>query len=188
VFTDLLVSYAEVCFYVAEFIQKGYGAGIDTKGSAEDWYKKGVEASIRTMYDVAQRAGSVGSLSVSADALNQTIADYLNSPKVKFDGANNLEKILIQEYLNFFRSGNEAYAFARRTGYPKQTSTLLQGEVLTESIPRRLWTKEPMELNRSHWEEANREQGFTLRDYTMATLSVERLWWDKNSPAYGQGQ
>ncbi|MDR3268402.1 MAG: SusD/RagB family nutrient-binding outer membrane lipoprotein [Tannerella sp.] len=186
VFTDLLVSYAEVCFYVAEFIQKGYGAGIDTKGSAEDWYKKGVEASIRTMYDISRRAGSFQA--VSDDELNQTIAAYQDSPKVKFDGANNLEKILIQQYLNFFRSGNEAYAFARRTGYPKQTSTLLRGEVLTESIPRRLWTREPMELNRGHWEEANREQGFTLRDYTMTTLSVERLWWDKNSPAYGQGQ
>ncbi|MDR1747241.1 MAG: SusD/RagB family nutrient-binding outer membrane lipoprotein [Tannerella sp.] len=186
VFTDVLVSYAEVCFYIAEFIEKGYGSGADTKGSAEDWYKKGVEASIRSMYDISQRAAS--SSAISDENLAQIIAAYQQANGVKLNGSDDLEKILIQEYINFFRSGNEAYAFARRTGYPKQTSTILPGEVLSESIPRRLWTQEPMELNRAHWEESIREQGFSLRDYTMATLSAERLWWDKNNPAYGKGE
>jgi hypothetical protein len=184
VFTDVLVGYAEVCFYIAEYIQKGYGAGIDTKGSAEDWYKKGVEASIRDMYEISQQAQSSDAIP-NLDAL---ITACLASPKVQFDGSNDLEKILIQQYLNFFRQGNEAYAFARRTGYPKQTSTLLAGEVLTEAIPRRLWTQEPMELNRANWEASIRQQGFTLRDFTMATLAAERLWWDKNNPAYGKGE
>jgi hypothetical protein len=183
VFTDVLVGYAEVCFYIAEYIQKGYGSGIDTKGTAEDWYKKGVEASILDMYEISQQAQSSDAIP-NLDAL---IASCLASPKVKLDGSNDLEKILIQEYLNFFRQGNEAFTFARRTGYPKHTSTILPSEVLTESIPRRLWTQEPMELNRANWEEANKAQGFTLRDRTMATLAAERLWWDKNNPDYGKG-
>ena len=185
-FTDVLVSYAEVCFYIAEYIQKGYGAGIDTKGSAEDWYRKGVRASILKMYDVTVAAASFN-FPANTD-MNALIDAYLERSEIKFDGTNDLEKIMIQQYLNFFRSGPESFSFVRRTGYPKLTSTLLKSETLEGDIPRRLWTVEPISLNRAHWEDAYREQGFTLRDNTPGVLSRERLWWDKNHPAYGQGQ
>jgi hypothetical protein len=56
------------------------------------------------------------------------------------------------------------------------------------AIPRRLWTQEPMSLNRANWEVSINEQGFTMRDWTPSVLAAERLWWDKNNPAYGEGQ
>src|SRR5690606_39275428 len=33
---DVLFSYAEVCLQIAEFIQKGYGTGINTKGTVAE--------------------------------------------------------------------------------------------------------------------------------------------------------
>ena len=189
-FTDLLLSYAEVCFYIAEYIQKWYGSVFDTKGSAEDWYKKGVRASILKMSDIARDAVAYppGYQAPNDEELNAIIDDYLEHPDVKFDGVNDFEKIMIQQFLNFYRSGPESFSFARRTGYPKYASTILKGDPLEGDIPRRLWTVEPMSLNRSKWEDAYREQGFTLRDNTPCVLSRERLWWDKNNPAYGQVQ
>ena len=181
----IFVNHAEVCFYISEFIQKGYGAGIDTKGTAEDWYKKGVESSLRNMYAISQRA--IAFPEMTASELTTSVTNYLNKADVKFDGANNMEKLMIQQYLNFYRDGNEAFAFIRRSGFPKRNSSILKTDDPGENVPRRLWTVEPMQLNRANWEDAMREQGFTMRDYTPHVLSTERLWWDKNNPAYGVG-
>ncbi len=187
-FTDVFMGYAEVCFYIAEFIQKGYNSGFDAKGSAEDWYKKGVEASIRSMYAVSRRANSFPAM--SDDDLTAAINAYLNTPEVKFDGTNDMDKIMIQQYLSLFRSGNEVFAFIRRTGYPKQNSTILKSDVLDGSIPRRLWTQEPTEeINKDHWREAYQQQGFSVENINSLTnLSSQRLWWDINAPDYGKGQ
>jgi len=185
-YTDIYLGYAETCFYIAEFIRKGYGAGFDTKGTAEDWYNKGVRSSFKSMYDISMDAQSF--TAIPADEFDTSVKTYLEHPLVKYDAGNGLEQIMIQQYLNFFRSSNEVWAFARRTGYPKFNSAILKREVMDRTIPRRLWTVEPMTLNLSNWENAIREQGFTLRERTEVILASERLWWDKNNPAYGEGK
>lgn len=179
---DVILSHAEVCFHIAEFIQKGYGAGIDTKGSAADWYNKGVRSSIQTMNDIAIAASSYSV--TDAAALSDA---YLQSPKVALNGSNNLEKIYIQQLLNFYKQGNEAFALVRRTGYPKYNSTLLARQTTPDMIARRYWLLDPGEVNRTHWMSAMTEQGFTPGDRTMEKLSTERVWWDKPSPNLGDG-
>ncbi|TSA35786.1 MAG: SusD/RagB family nutrient-binding outer membrane lipoprotein [Porphyromonadaceae bacterium] len=181
-FVDVLVSYAEVCFHVAEFIQKGYGAGFDTKGTAADWYNKGVRASAKTMNDIAFVAGST-----SVDNIDPLIDTYLTHPKVILNGNDNLEKIYIQQLLNFYRQGNEAFTLVRRTGYPKFTSTLLAREALSEIVPRRFWLLDPGEVNNVNWNAAMQEQGFTPNDRSLLKLNSERIWFDKNSPNFGEG-
>ena len=185
-YTDIYLGYAETCFYIAEFIRKGHNAGFDAKGTAEDWYNKGVRSSIRSMYDISINAQSFAP--IATDDFDASVNAYMENPLVKFDAANGLEQIMIQQYLNFFRSSNEVWAFVRRTGYPKFNSTILKREVMDRTIPRRLWTLEPMTLNRANWENACRDQGFTLRERTETILASERLWWDKNNPAYGDGK
>ncbi|RQO69469.1 SusD/RagB family nutrient-binding outer membrane lipoprotein [Pedobacter sp. KBW06] len=182
---DYMVTYAETCFYIAEFIQKGYGAGFDTKGTAEDWYKKGVTSSIKTMNKIAVNAVSTTGFEGSGDA---EIAAYLNQPGIKFNGSNDLERIYIQEYLNFYRLANEAFTFCRRTGYPKNNSAYYARNTWNEPIPRRYALDEPpVGTNNENWLKAQQEQGFTPGNKELQVLSSQRLWFDKNSPNFGAG-
>lgn len=179
---DVMFSYAEVCLQIAEFVQKGYGSGINTKGTAAEWYNKGVRASANSMNDIAIAAGST-----SYTNINALVDAHLANPKVKLDGTNDLEKIYIQELLNFYREPNEAFTLARRTGYPKTSSTLLAREPISDVLPRRWWTLDPGQVNRTNWTAAMTEQGFTPNDFTVSKLNSERIWFDKKSPDYGKG-
>lgn len=179
---DVLFSYAEVCLQIAEFIQKGYGTGIDTKGTVADWYYKGIRASITTENEKAIAAGST-----SYSNIETLIDTHRANPKVKLDGTNDLEKIYIQSLLDFYTNPNEAFTLIRRTGYPKFNSTLLARETISNILPRRFWTTDPGQINRDNWSAAMTEQGFTPNDFTEEKLNTERIWFDKKSPDFGNG-
>ena len=184
-FHDYMVTSAETCFYIAEMMAKGYGNGINTKGTLEYWYNKGITSSMKTMNAIAIAALSTTGLTSAADA---EIAAYLNQPTVKLNGANDLERVYIQQYLNFMRLPTEAFTFVRRTGYPKNNSTYYTRDAFNELIPRRFWIDEPpLGTNNENWRKAQAEQGFTPNDHTPQALSTQRLWFDKNNPAFGQG-
>lgn len=183
-FKDVIVTAAETCFLIAEFIQKGYAGSVNTRGTAEDWYKKGITSSIKTMNDIAVAAGSTTGFSGTGDA---EITAYLDNTSVKFNGINDLERIYIQQYLNFYRNANEAFVFIRRTGYPKKVSTYYEREPFNEPIPRRFWTTDPGEVNRANWDAAMQEQGFTPNAQDLPTLNTQRIWYDKTAPNFGEG-
>lgn len=183
-FTDVMVTNAESCFLIAEFIQKGFAGSANTKGTAEDWYMKGITSSIKTMNNIAIAAGS--KTGFSGDGTSEINA-YQTNPEVKFNGTNDLERIYIQQYLNLYRNPPEAFVFCRRTGYPKFSSTYYARETFNEVIPRRWWTTDPGEVNRANWSSALQEEGFTPLAQDVITLNKERVWYDKNAPAFGQG-
>lgn len=183
-FTDVMVTNAESCLLVAEFIQKGYAGGVDTKGTAEDWYNKGIASSIKTMNNIAITANSTTGFSGDG---TMEINAYLNNPEIKLGGSNDLERIYIQEYLNLYRNPPEAFVFCRRTGYPKLSSTYYAREAFNEVIPRRWWTTDPGEVNRNHWSSALQEEGFTPLAQDVQTLNSERVWYDKKAPDFGKG-
>ena len=137
------------------------------------------------MNSIAVAAQSAAGFSGNGTA---EIEDYLNGARVKFNGTNDLERIYIQQYLNFYRNASEAFVFVRRTGYPKNSSTYYQREPFNESIARRWWLTDPGEVNRDNWNAAMTEQGFTPNAQDMPTLSTQRIWYDKNAPAFGEGQ
>jgi hypothetical protein len=134
------------------------------------------------MNDIATVAVS-GALT-GVDALTTS---YLANPNAQLNGTNNLEKIYIQQLLNFYRQGNEAFTLVRRTGYPKYSSTLLARQTVAETIPRRYWLLDPGEVNRANWTSAMTEQGFTPNDRSLPKLNSERIWFDKTSPDFGMG-
>jgi hypothetical protein len=180
------VTCAETCFYIAEFITKGYAGTVNTKGTANDWYTRGITFSIQTMNEIAVNAlsGSAYTSDVQGQAL---ITAYLNDPKVKLGAGNDLERIYIQQYLNFYRLPNEAYVFVRRTGYPKSSSTYYARETFNETIPRRWWTTDPGEINRANWTSALTAEGFTPNAQDIPSLSTQRVWYDKTAPDFGKG-
>ena len=116
------VGYPEMCFNIAEGINRGWATG-----NAEEWYKKGINASM-AFYGI-----STGTLSVffakSGAALGNfdtysvpvNIDDYYAQAKVKYAGNNatGLEQILKQKYLAMAQGSDlEAYYNYRRTGIP----------------------------------------------------------------------
>src|SRR5690606_27439568 len=183
IFRDVVVSYAETCFYIAELLQKGYGTG--ASGTAEQWYLNGIAASIRTMNNIAEAAMSAKAF----EGEGQDIIDaFISQPEIRFNGQNDLEKIYIQQYLNFLRQPNEGFVFCRRTGYPKYGSGYYSREPFNEVVPRRFWLNDPGEVNRANWLAAMQEQGFTPLSQDVLDLNAERVWYDVNAPAFGGGE
>lgn len=183
-YKEVTLTAAETCLLIAEFIQKGYAGSVNTNGTAEDWYNKGVTASIKTMNDIALVAQSTTGFSGDGTA---EIEAYLADADIAFNGSNDLERIYIQQYLNLFRNPNEAFVFSRRTGYPKTGSAYYGRETFNETIPRRFWTIDPGETNRANWEAAMIDQGFTPNAQDLPSLSTQRVWYDKTAPDFGQG-
>ncbi len=189
-YKNIFLGAAEVSLYLAEFTEKGYISGI---GTAKDWYEKGIRLSCQTYNDKAQKAqipnfetrkitdDQVTALIASAD-----VAYVAGSPL-------NVEKIILQQIVNLYDNPYEGIAVTRRTGYPKKTSTIWgwQPYVATGNelkLPRRFpWVTPTDETNRTNWTTALTEQGFTKDDNKGEVLNAERVWWDKNSPNYGEG-
>ena len=188
-YVDVLLSYAEVCFMMSEFILKDY-----TTGNAEDWYEKGIRSSMSTYDFIAQKAWLEPVVAketyTHVPISNAEIDGYLDMPEVSFDGIHDLEKVYIQQYLNFYRLPDEGFTLGRRTGYPKFNSTLLaRGKVDNPDLPwpRRMVTPDPGDLNRPNWFKSHEDQGFSGLDESPEILNSQRVWWDKNNPALGEG-
>lgn len=117
----ILVGYTEMCFNIAEAINRGF-----TTGNAEDWYKKGIQSS-QAFYGIVDGTNNVNYLRIgqslgswTASSFSFNFANYYAQPTVQYEvGAAGLNKILIQKYIAFFQnSGWEAYYNFRRTGVP----------------------------------------------------------------------
>ncbi len=116
------IGYPEMCFNIAEAINRGWVAG-----NAEDWYIKGIKASI-AFYGITDGTNTVtfqkvgGTLSdYNSFTINYDWLTYYNQPAIKYAGntAAGLNQILTQKYLAFYQnSGWEAYYNWRRTGVP----------------------------------------------------------------------
>lgn len=121
----IIIGYAELCFNLAEAINRGWFAG-----NAEEWYQKGIQAS-HAFYGLKAGNNDVffikagGSPTNSADYNKYTInydwTTYYAQPTIQYAGNNatGLNQILTQKYLAFFaNSGWEAYNNFLRTGVP----------------------------------------------------------------------
>lgn len=114
----LQIGYAELCFSIAEGINRGWGTG-----NASDWYTKGIRAAME-FYGITEGA-KVDITEADEDKVLKTVtvsvSSYLAQPSVAYAGDNaaGLTQILTQKYLAFFQnSGQEAYFNFRRTGVP----------------------------------------------------------------------
>ena len=128
---SIQLGYPELCFNIAEGINRGWLAG----GNAEAYYTAGIQASL-AFYGLPASGSYTayfyrpGSTDVTAAANYDTYAvpvsyeAYYAQPAVKYaDGATGLTEILQQKYLALFRhSGLEAYFTYRRTGVPPFTT------------------------------------------------------------------
>lgn len=156
------VGYAEMCFNIAEAINRGW-----VSGNAEDWYRKGIKASL-SFYGVPVDApGNVVKVYPfnSPAAVSYSIpfdfeGSYYQQGSVKYAGNNatGLQQILTQKYLSFFQnSGWEAYFNWRRTGVP----VFLTGTGTGNSgrIPKRFqYPASEQTTNNANWKSAVQSQ------------------------------
>ena len=135
----MLVGYPEMCFNIAEAINRGWVAG-----NAEEWYIKGIQAS-HSFYGIIngdntfyyQKPGGNNMENLPYN-VNFSWNTYYNQASVKLSAtpATALNQILQQKYLAFFQnSGWEAYYNWRRTGVP--TFLTGPGTANSQRIPKR---------------------------------------------------
>ncbi len=87
------MTYAEVCFILAEAAQKGYSVG-----SQQTWYQNGIQASL-TYWGVGN-----------------SYASYIAQSGVAYDGS--LKQLMMQKYIAGFLMAQETWFDWRRTGFP----------------------------------------------------------------------
>ena len=180
-----IITTAEVYLLKAEFIKRGY-----ITGNAEEWYNKGVRASLETFRFIADNAN----LQDYSAFPESDITAYLAKPDVKLDGTTkDLEKIIIQQYINLFRSPSVTWDLIRRSGFPAENSTILKYSPMTSAgvrlpVPRRsTFLKPSIQFMLEDWEKGMTAQGFTPNVVDAVTLHDQRLWIDSNNPDYGKG-
>ena len=199
---NILISYAEMCLVRAELIWRGY-----VQGDYTDWYEKGVTASLQ-MYDFIAEKQKVQTAynDVVADEKivsrieDAHISDYLSKPEVKLTGDGSLidlEKIFLQQYINFHKDPKELGILMLRSGYPSTAPTAVfewkdwkEQNMEHNSLGRRLqYTKPTILITVDTWKKAMEEQGYIpeppKEDYTY--YNRVRSWWDKPNPDYGTG-
>lgn len=193
---------AEVNLYLAEF--KLLGANLPK--SAEEYYNQGLRLSVQE-YDKAADLNQIAYYGttydydpneVSIELKDGEIDAMMASADYKLTGttAEQLEKVYLQQLLNFTLYPYDQFVTARRTGLPKFNSTLISREnyasVPVTDIPRRFQTGVPNETSLLYEIEkaAYAAQGYTesAAGATNTTiLNSERTWQDKGAPQWGEG-
>jgi len=197
----ILGSSAETNLYLAEFAM----LGATLPKTAQEYFNQGVKFSVQRMDALAKNnefpyyngdpvyeneaeaeAGATMLRDGEIDALLLNPAYDLSS-----DG---LEKVYIQQYINFMATPGDIWALVRRSGIPKKGSSYLPWEEFKVSgseipIPRRFEVGTPTEddINYDNEISAMKDQGFTTGVSTPSVLNAEKLWFDKQDPKYGEG-
>lgn len=140
-----MVSYPEICFILAEGLQKGK---ITVAGeTAESMYYKGIEA-------------GMAQYGVTGDAEDM---HYYDQPLVKYDGT--LKQLIGQKWMAGFLKGAEGWFDHRRTGFP----VFVTGPMAAQStIPKRyIYPDNENGLNETSYQEAIARIGGDTRNILM---------------------
>jgi len=149
-YPGIMMTYSEVCFYLAEAAERGYNVG----GTAEAWYNKGIEAS----FDFWGVSGAAAYLA-KADVAYTTAAGTWR------------EKIGMQSWLANYTRGEVAYTNWRRLDFP--ILNLPEQAVTYDDIPVRF----TFPVNEQTLNEVEYEAASTLVGGDLITTPI---FWDVN--------
>lgn len=194
----MFYSSAEVNLYLAEL--KLIGA--DLPGTAADYFRSGVELSVRA-YDKLANLNKIPYYHSVYDANEKSIKlvdgeveTLLANPAYQLTGnkAADLEKVYIQQYIHFVMVPNDQFVSVRRSGVPMVNSTILPymrfSPTVDYVIPRRfeISAVEKSDLMYDIKMAAFARQGFSVgTNNDPVKLNTERVWQDKGAPNFGAG-
>lgn len=197
----VLGSSAETNLYLAEF--KLLGANLPL--AAQDYLNKGVKLSVQR-HDLVARAMEIPYYE-SDPVYNSSEMQEKGSVRLK-DGeietllgslicdvsVNGLEKVYIHQLINFMQGPGDHWATVRRSGIPKKNSdyypwTALEANGVELIMPRRIVidVTDPTDINFENREIWLKQTGYTAGAIEPEVLNKERIWFDKESPNYGEG-
>lgn len=132
------LSYAELCFLLAEARQRG----LITTGAVNDYYQAGIAASF------------------AEHSLSSSTAAYLAQPNVVLGPGTELKQIAEQKWLSLFGQGIEAWTEWRRTKIPTLTPAV---DGVIDEIPSRYqYPTTEQSLNKGSYDAAIARQGADL--------------------------
>ncbi|MFC7523879.1 SusD/RagB family nutrient-binding outer membrane lipoprotein [Parapedobacter sp. GCM10030251] len=171
-----VITYADVCFMRAELAQRGV-----TSENAEEWYYKGIEASLQFYDDAANRAMVYDYSPLTVEE----VAKFKSQSDIAFDPAKGLEQIIMQAYLNFFRNYNEAWAIVKRTGMPNANTAIAFEPWYVDNqpiqMPRRFVISYPLAGDYNYQNRFDAvEEMRKDPDFGEPTSILGRVWWDKS--------
>lgn len=149
----VLFDYTETCFLLADAANRGFSVG----GTAEEYYKKGILASMQ-FWGIA-----------NADA--QT---YLNRADVDFATATGTakQKIAYQLWIAYYNRGFEAWTEYRRLDYPLLQAPSTAVDAAQGKVPvRNIYSIFDKTLNKENYEAAATAIG--------GDLMTTKIFWDK---------
>jgi hypothetical protein len=155
---NVVLSYAEVSFILAEAAERGWIAG-----SAGTYYNQGIQASME-QWGVTDAAA---------------IATYLARPEIVYvPGTEGLRRIALQKWINFYTDGVQAWSEWRRTCVP---ATVVPGpDAIINTVPRRYeYSTREYSVNSANLDAAVARQGadeFTTRMYWDTAPQAAPTW------------
>lgn len=193
---------SEVNLYLAEF--KLLGANLPN--TAEAYFTQGIKLSVQE-YDKAAGLNQVPYYEttydydpneVSIELKDGEIEAMLASDDYKLTGSTSeqLEKVYLQQMINFTLYPYDQFVTARRSGLPKFNSQFISREdysaIPVTNFPRRFQTGVPNETSLLYQiqRDAYAAQGYTITaagDGNTAILNSERTWQDQGAPQWGEG-
>lgn len=149
----ITLGYAEQNFILAEAALRGW-----ISGSADTYYKKGIEASMRFIADNTDYK-----YAHNREITDDYIAGYLDKPEIQLTEGrgNGLEMVMTQRYLaSFLHCPWDAYYDYRRTGYPEMPINVEtnQNEVSTQLPKRWMYPQSELDYNSENVKEAIQRQ------------------------------
>ncbi len=196
----MYMSTSEVNLYFAEFAL----LGATLPETAEYYYNKGVEASVRE-YDRLAELNQIPYYGTTygydanekvIDLQDGEIETMMAQDAVAFTGTTNqlLEKVRIQEILHFMYAASDQFNVIRRSGIPSKNSSIFKwvdfSDPVSTDIPRRFEVKAPSvtDLMYENKKSAYEDQGYTVGiGIATSILNSERVWQDKGAPNFGEG-
>lgn len=192
----------EVNLYLAEF--KLLGANLP--GTAESYFTQGVKLSVQE-YDKAAELNQIAYYGttydydpneVSIELKSGEIEAMLASDDYQLTGSTSeqLEKVYLQQLINFTMYPYDQFVTARRSGLPKFNSQFISREnfasIPVTNFPRRFQTGVPNEMSQLYQiqRDAYAAQGYTITgagDANTSILNSERTWQDQGAPQWGEG-
>ncbi len=177
-----IINSAETWFLKAEGAWRGWNMG----GTAQSFYEKGIEISIKQWKGATFSSSTIASY-INSTALPVAPEDYpyyhpaMTNIPVKFSGnkEEQYEQILTQKWLALFPISFEAWAEYRRTRLPKIYPKKFSANALVNPSLGQIITRLPYTTDEKNTQPAQIARATEM----LGGLDLETtpLWWDKNS-------